>query len=68
MRAREVARPTDADLAEAERDLVIVRRNYTPADPLPARGPRGSDGEATAASASPRTDQDGKSGATGSSS
>lgn len=35
LRARDVASPTDADMAEAERDLVIVRRNYTPPEPLP---------------------------------
>lgn len=36
LRARDVASPTAADMAEAERDLVIVRRNYTPPEPLPA--------------------------------
>lgn len=30
LRARDVNRPTDDDLAQAERDLVIVRRNWTP--------------------------------------
>jgi hypothetical protein len=30
MRARDLNRPTDEDLAEAERDLVIVRRNWKP--------------------------------------
>jgi hypothetical protein len=30
MRARDVNRPTDEDLAEAERNLVIVRRNWKP--------------------------------------
>ncbi|MCW6008445.1 hypothetical protein K1W54_28460 [Micromonospora sp. CPCC 205371] len=30
MRARDAARPTDADLAEAEERLVIVRRNWVP--------------------------------------
>ena len=39
MRARDAARPTAADLAEAERDLVIVRRHYVPPDALP--GSRG---------------------------
>ena len=29
MRARDASRPTAEDLAAAERDLVIVRRNYT---------------------------------------
>jgi hypothetical protein len=32
-----VARPTDADLAAAERDLVIIRRDWQPPTPdLPA--------------------------------
>ena len=30
MRAREVALPDDADLADAERDVVLVRRHYVP--------------------------------------
>jgi hypothetical protein len=30
MRGRDVNRPSDEDLAEAERDVVIVRRNWTP--------------------------------------
>ncbi|GLI03287.1 hypothetical protein [Phytohabitans aurantiacus] len=30
LRARDAARPTDADLAEAEERLVIVRRNWVP--------------------------------------
>lgn len=30
LRGRDVNRPTDADLAEAERDVVIVRRHWTP--------------------------------------
>jgi len=30
LRGRDVNRPTDADLAEAERDIVIVRRNWKP--------------------------------------
>jgi len=29
-RARDVNRPSDEDLAAAERDVVIVRRNWTP--------------------------------------
>lgn len=37
MRARDAARPTDADLAAAERDLVIVRRNWAPREALPGR-------------------------------
>jgi hypothetical protein len=32
LRARDVNRPTEADLAEAERDVVIVRRHWTPDD------------------------------------
>ena len=43
MRAREVAVPTAADLAEAERDLVIVRRHYTPPTPLTAGRKRPSE-------------------------
>jgi hypothetical protein len=31
LRGRDVNRPTDEDLAEAERDTVIVRRNWRPA-------------------------------------
>lgn len=34
LRAREYAAPTAQDLAEAERELVIVRRNYVPPTPL----------------------------------
>jgi hypothetical protein len=30
LRARDVDRPTEEDLAEAERDVVLVRRNWTP--------------------------------------
>jgi hypothetical protein len=30
MRARDVNRPTEDDLAEAEQDLVIVRRHWRP--------------------------------------
>jgi hypothetical protein len=30
LRARDVNRPTEEDLAEAERNLVIVRRNWKP--------------------------------------
>jgi hypothetical protein len=36
LRARDVNRPTSEDLAAAERDVVIVRRNWTPPAP-PAR-------------------------------
>jgi hypothetical protein len=34
MRAREYGRPTAKDLADAERDVVLVRRNYVPPTPL----------------------------------
>lgn len=39
MRARDAARPTDADLAAAEANLVIVRRGWVPRDdpPRPTR-------------------------------
>jgi hypothetical protein len=40
MRARDAARPTDADLEAAERDLVIVRRGWVPREDLPPRAPR----------------------------
>lgn len=30
LRGRDVNRPTEAELAEAERDVVIVRRNWKP--------------------------------------
>lgn len=40
MRARDAARPTDADLAAAEQDLVIVRRGWVPREDLPPRTPR----------------------------
>jgi hypothetical protein len=30
LRARDVNRPTDEDLAEAERDVTIIRRNWKP--------------------------------------
>jgi hypothetical protein len=33
LRARDAARPTEADLAAAERDLTIVRRHWVPRDP-----------------------------------
>jgi len=35
LRARDAARPTDADIAAAEEQLVIVRRNWVPRDDLP---------------------------------
>ncbi|MDT4981265.1 MAG: hypothetical protein QOG07_3144, partial [Pseudonocardiales bacterium] len=31
LRGRDVNRPTEDDIAEAERDVVIVRRNWKPA-------------------------------------
>ncbi|GIF15305.1 hypothetical protein [Actinoplanes teichomyceticus] len=37
LRARDASRPTDEQLAEAERDLVIVRRNWLPREDLPRR-------------------------------
>ncbi|SBT49831.1 hypothetical protein GA0070621_3569 [Micromonospora narathiwatensis] len=38
LRARDAARPTDADLAEAEARVVIVRRNWVPREELPRPG------------------------------
>ncbi|MFY1672778.1 hypothetical protein ACN27G_22905 [Plantactinospora sp. WMMB334] len=38
MRARDAARPTDADLAEAAERLVLIRRNWVPRDELPRGG------------------------------
>jgi hypothetical protein len=39
-RARVYAEPTPADLAAAEEEIVLVRRNYTPSEPLRSgRGP-----------------------------
>lgn len=35
MRARDVAAPNAADLAQAAADLVVIRRNYVPPAPLP---------------------------------
>jgi hypothetical protein len=40
LRARDAARPTDADLAAADAELVIVRRGWVPREDLPPRGPR----------------------------
>ncbi|MFI1989771.1 hypothetical protein [Actinoplanes sp. NPDC020271] len=37
LRARDACRPTEDDLAAAERDLVIVRRNWLPREDLPRR-------------------------------
>ncbi|TDC36911.1 hypothetical protein E1211_11930 [Micromonospora sp. 15K316] len=39
LRARDAARPTDQDLAEAEERVVVVRRNWVPREELP-RSPR----------------------------
>ncbi|MEU8262306.1 hypothetical protein AB0C02_16950 [Micromonospora sp. NPDC048999] len=38
LRARDAARPTDADLAEAEARVAIVRRNWVPREELPRTG------------------------------
>ena len=35
LRARDAARPTDDQIAEAEQSLTIVRRNWTPREELP---------------------------------
>jgi hypothetical protein len=40
MRARDAARPTAADVAAAEADLVIIRRGWVPREELPRGGPR----------------------------
>ncbi|RIV32431.1 hypothetical protein [Micromonospora radicis] len=37
MRARDAARPTEEELAEAAARIVVVRRNWTPRDELPRR-------------------------------
>ncbi|MFC0502983.1 hypothetical protein [Micromonospora costi] len=39
LRARDAARPTEEDLAEAEARVVVVRRNWVPREDLP-RSPR----------------------------
>ncbi|MEV4202250.1 hypothetical protein [Micromonospora globbae] len=39
LRARDAARPTERDLAEAEARVVVVRRNWVPREELP-RSPR----------------------------
>lgn len=39
LRARDAARPTDDDLADAEARVVVVRRNWVPREDLP-RPPR----------------------------
>ncbi|SCF06979.1 hypothetical protein [Micromonospora mirobrigensis] len=38
MRARDAARPTEEDLAEAEARVVVVRRNWVPREDLPRSG------------------------------
>lgn len=38
LRARDAARPTEQDLAEAEERLVIIRRNWVPREDLPRSG------------------------------
>lgn len=40
LRARDAARPTDADLAAAERDLQIIRRGWVPREELTRPGRR----------------------------
>jgi hypothetical protein len=40
LRARDAARPTEADLATAAAELVIVRRGWVPRDDLPRGGAR----------------------------
>ena len=35
LRARDAARPTDQDLADADKNLTIVRRNWVPREDLP---------------------------------
>jgi hypothetical protein len=37
LRARDAARPTDAHVKDAEENLSIVRRNWTPREDLPRR-------------------------------
>jgi hypothetical protein len=37
LRARDAARPTDEQLADADANLTIVRRNWTPREDLPRR-------------------------------
>lgn len=49
MRARDASRPTDDDLAAAERDVVVVHRNHVPPGPLakarkPTRRPQDGPG------------------------
>jgi hypothetical protein len=40
LRARDAARPSEADIAAAESDLVIVRRGWVPREDLPRPGRR----------------------------
>jgi hypothetical protein len=40
LRARDAARPDEADLARAEEELVIVRRGWVPREDLPRSGRR----------------------------
>ena len=73
MRAREVGRPSAADIAAAEAELVIVRRYYVPPGEPAADTPdtRRARSSATGARGSRRTRrdrQDGTTGATGSAS
>jgi hypothetical protein len=37
MRARDAARPTEAQLADATKNLAIIRRNWLPREDLPRR-------------------------------
>jgi hypothetical protein len=54
MRAREVAQPSAQDLADAERDLVLVRRHYVPPAPLAKKS------DATGKGSSGRPDEAGR--------
>ncbi|WP_431880265.1 hypothetical protein [Micromonospora marina] len=38
LRARDAARPTEDDLAEAEQRVVLIRRNWVPREDLPRNG------------------------------
>ena len=69
MRAREVAAPTAADLARAEAELTIVRRNYVPPAPLTTvhRTTRGRRADGTRSDGSADDRQDGRNGGSGSS-
>jgi hypothetical protein len=37
LRARDAARASDAEVAEAEKALVVIRRNWVPRDTLPGQ-------------------------------